>query len=122
MRFRDRTDGGKRLAAELQDLDLVEPVVLALPHGGVPVAFEVAEILHAPLEVFVTRKVGETGHAGLGIGAIAEGGGTVANRTALQALGLSPDQFERLVARARGARPAGAWVPGRPALARPRGP
>ena len=49
----------------------------------------------------MTRKVGAPGHAELGIGAIAEGGGTVANRTALQALGLSPDQFERLVARER---------------------
>ncbi len=98
MRFRDRTEGGRRLAAELQDLDLVEPVVLALPRGGVPVAFEIAEALGAPLDVFVTRKVGAPGQAELGIGAIAEGGGTVANRTALQALGLSPDQFERLVA------------------------
>jgi putative phosphoribosyl transferase len=101
MRFRDRTDGGKKLAAELLDLDLVEPVVLALPRGGVPVAFEVAETLDAPLDVFVTRKVGAPGHAELGIGAIAEGGGTVANRTALHALGLSADQFDRLVSRER---------------------
>jgi hypothetical protein len=51
--------------------------------------------------VFVARKVGAPGHSELGIGAIAEGGGTVANRTALQALGLSLDQFERLVVRER---------------------
>ncbi len=73
MRFNDRTDAGRRLADQLRERDLHDPVVLALPRGGVPVAFEVAAGLAAPLEVFVARKVGAPGHPELGIGAIAEG-------------------------------------------------
>lgn len=96
MQFRDREDAGRRLAERVQRLDLTDPVVLALPRGGVPVAFEVATALDAPLDVFVARKVGAPGHAELGIGAIAEGGGVVQNRRALQAVAVSEDEFARL--------------------------
>jgi putative phosphoribosyl transferase len=58
MRFRDRHDAGHRLATALAREQLTEPVVLALPRGGVPVAAEVATALHAPLDVFVARKIG----------------------------------------------------------------
>ena len=98
MRFRDRTDAGRRLADHLRSLDLSDPVVLALPRGGVPVAVEVAAALGAPLDVLVARKVGAPGHKEFGIGAIAEGGGVVANGDAVRALELSTDDWHRLVA------------------------
>ncbi|MGN6553342.1 MAG: phosphoribosyltransferase family protein, partial [Verrucomicrobiota bacterium] len=62
-RFRDRTEAGKLLAGLLQNYaDRKDVTVLALPRGGVPVAFEVADRLHAPLDVFVVRKLGLPGH------------------------------------------------------------
>ena len=101
MRFRDRTDGGRRLAERLVPLGLVPPVVLALPRGGVPVAVEVARALHARVDVFVARKVGAPGNPEYGIGAVAEGDGVVANRNALRSLDLSPDDWVALVAAER---------------------
>src|SRR5687767_15032806 len=98
MRFQDRADAGRQLAERLRFLDLHDAIVLALPRGGVPVGFEVATALRAPLDVFVARKVGAPGHPEYGIGAIAEGGGVVANRDALRMLRVSDDQWERLVA------------------------
>lgn len=97
MRFRDRTDAGHRLARLLTERGLHEPVVLALPRGGVPVAAEVATALGAPLEVFVARKLGAPGRPELGIGAIAEGEGLVVDRHALDVLGLTDDDVARLI-------------------------
>jgi putative phosphoribosyl transferase len=96
MGFRDRRQAGQRLAEELRTSDLRDPVVLALPRGGVPVAFEVAVDMVAPLDVFVARKVGAPSSPETGIGAIAEGGVVVADRFVLQMMGISPEQFERL--------------------------
>lgn len=73
MRFADRRDAGRRLAPHVAALGLHDPVVLGLPRGGVIVAAPVAAALHAPLEVFVARKVGLPEQPELGIGAIAEG-------------------------------------------------
>lgn len=73
MGFRDRRAGGRRLGAALVELNLISPLVLALPRGGVPVGAEVARSLNASLDVFVARKVGAPGHPEYGIGAIAEG-------------------------------------------------
>ncbi len=95
-RFRDRTEAGRQLAARLTQQALHDPVVLALPRGGVPVAYEVATTLEATLEVFVVRKVGAPGHAERGIGAIAEGGATAVDRRALDMLGLTDDDFAAL--------------------------
>lgn len=97
MRFRDRQEAGRRLADALAPDDLVDPIVLALPRGGVPVAFEIAARLGAPLEVFVARKVGAPGHKEFGIGAVAEGGAVVTAPTARE-LGLSVAHFSRLAA------------------------
>ena len=73
--FRDRAEAGKRLAAQLMDYARRSDVlVLALPRGGVPVAFEVAEVLRAPLDIFLVRKLGVPGHEELAMGAIATGG------------------------------------------------
>jgi putative phosphoribosyl transferase len=72
-RFRDRRDAGRRLAAALVQYKESSPVVLALPRGGVPVGFEVAKALAAPLDVLLVRKIGAPGHEELGLGAIVDG-------------------------------------------------
>ncbi|MFJ6851620.1 phosphoribosyltransferase family protein [Streptomyces sp. NPDC091271] len=74
MLFTDRTDAGRRLAVALRHLERRDPVVLGLPRGGVPVAYEVAQALGAPLDVIVVRKLGVPYHPELGFGAIGEGG------------------------------------------------
>jgi predicted phosphoribosyltransferase len=80
MIYRDRTEGGKRLAAKLTDYaNRSDVLVLALPRGGVPVAFEVARALNAPLDIFLVRKLGVPGHEELAMGAIATGGVRVLN-------------------------------------------
>ncbi len=71
--FRDRRDAGRRLAAALSHYKESSPIVLALPRGGVPVAFEVAKALAAPLDVLLVRKIGAPGHEELGLGAIVDG-------------------------------------------------
>jgi putative phosphoribosyl transferase len=72
-KFKDRTDAGRRLAQALTRFAGAEPLVLALPRGGVPVAFEVAKVLHAPLELVLVRKIGAPGHPEYGIGAVVDG-------------------------------------------------
>src|SRR5258706_2782269 len=90
MRFRDRTEAGRLLAAKLgRYANRTDVVVLALPRGGVPVGFEVARALNAPLDVFVVRKLGVPGHEELAMGAIASGGGRVLNQDVIRALGIS---------------------------------
>lgn len=101
MRFRDRRDAGQRLSEELGRSELNNPVVLALPRGGAPVAFEVARTLDAPLDVFVARKVGAPGQPEFGIGAVAEGGGEVRDERMIALLGLTPPEWADLVRRER---------------------
>jgi predicted phosphoribosyltransferase len=73
--FQDRRDAGRRLAAALSGYaGRTDVVVLALPRGGVPVAYEVAKALGAPLDVFLVRKLGVPGHEELAMGALATGG------------------------------------------------
>ncbi len=81
MIFRSRDDAGERLAAELRRHlgDRDDVIVLALPRGGVPVGFPVAEAMRAPLDVFIVRKLGVPGHEELAVGAIASGGVRVLN-------------------------------------------
>jgi putative phosphoribosyl transferase len=71
--FEDRRDAGRQLAAALMRYQQSRAVVLALPRGGVPVGFEVAQALAAPLEVLLVRKIGAPGHAELGLGAVVDG-------------------------------------------------
>lgn len=104
MRFHDRTGAGRQLGAVLADLGLSAPMVLALPRGGVPIAFETASRLGARLEVFVARKVGAPGHREFGIGAVAEGddlGGVVVDEQALRGLGVSRERFDALASEER---------------------
>jgi predicted phosphoribosyltransferase len=101
MVFRDRTEAGRRLAAELQAYaDRRDVVVLALPRGGVPVAFEVARALHAPLDVFVVRKLGLPGHEEVAMGAIATGGVRILNDV-VRRLGISEAVIEAVTAKER---------------------
>ena len=89
MTFFDRADAGRRLADRLQEQSLVSPVILGLPRGGVPVAFEVATRLGAPLDVFVARKIGVPSQPELGMGAVAEGGTIVLTQYLVDALQIS---------------------------------
>jgi putative phosphoribosyl transferase len=88
--FRDRQDAGIQLAAKLSGYaGDPKAVVLGLPRGGVPVAYEVARALSAPLDIFVVRKLGVPGHRELAMGAIASGGVRVLNREVMDALHIS---------------------------------
>src|SRR5205085_608933 len=87
MYFRDRGDAGRKLATGLMDYaGRPDLMVLALPRGGVPVAFEVARALGAPLDIFMVRKLGVPGHEELAMGAIASGGVRVLNPDVVNAL------------------------------------
>jgi putative phosphoribosyl transferase len=97
--FRNRREAGKLLALALASYaDRVDSVVLALPRGGVPVASEVAHRLHAPLDVFLVRKLGAPGHPELAVGAIAAGGVRILNQDVIAGLDVSPATVERITA------------------------
>jgi predicted phosphoribosyltransferase len=99
-RFRDRSEAGRYLADFLREYAAFPNVlVLALPRGGVPVAFEVARELNAPLDVFLVRKLGLPGHEELAMGAIASGGVRVLNEDVVQSFRV-PDAIIDAVARA----------------------
>ena len=99
-RFQDRAQAGQLLARLLaQYADRSDVLVLALPRGGVPVAFEVAQALHAPLDVMLVRKLGLPGQEELAMGAIASGGVRVLNDEVVDELGLSPAVIDRVAAR-----------------------
>ncbi len=91
----DRADAGRRLAAGLAGYGDEDPIVLALPRGGVPVGAEVSRSLGAPLDVFIARKLGAPEQPELGIGAVAQGGVLVLNERIVRALGLSEEHVRR---------------------------
>jgi putative phosphoribosyl transferase len=102
MRYRDRSDAGRQLASLLtQYADRDDVVVLALPRGGVPVSFEIARALPAPLDVFLVRKLGAPGHPELAMGAIASGGVRVLSEDILTQLAITRDEVEAVTARER---------------------
>ena len=99
-RFRNRREAGRLLAAKLTAYaKRPDVIVLALPRGGVPVAYEVAQALEAPLDVFLVRKLGMPGHEEYALGAIATGGVRVINQDLVQALRLPPATIEAIAAR-----------------------
>ncbi len=99
MLYRDRREAGRFLARQLTEYaGRPDVVVLALPRGGVPVAYEVARALGAPLDVFLVRKLGLPGHEELAMGAIASGGVRVLNEDVVHALGISEDVVATVVA------------------------
>jgi putative phosphoribosyl transferase len=99
--FTDRAEAGRVLAECVASLSLADPVVLALPRGGVPVAHEVAGRLEVPFDVLVTRKIGCPGQPELGVGAIAEGGEPVFDADLLRRLGLTERDLDATVRRER---------------------
>jgi erythromycin esterase-like protein/predicted phosphoribosyltransferase len=99
-RFRDRAEAGRLLADRLREYaGRDDVIVLALPRGGVPVAFEIAKALAAPLDVFVVRKLGVPGHEELALGAIASGGVRVVNRRLVETLAIPADWVEAIEAK-----------------------
>src|SRR5579863_5449453 len=100
MRFLNRQDAGRQLAASLGAYAGDPTVlVLGLPRGGVPVAYEVARALHAPLDVVVVRKLGVPGHRELAMGAIASGGVRVLNPDVIDGLRIPPAAVEAAAAK-----------------------
>jgi erythromycin esterase-like protein/predicted phosphoribosyltransferase len=98
--FRDRRDAGRALAGLLkQYADRDDVVVLALPRGGVPVAYEVATALNAPLDVFLVRKLGVPGREELAMGAIGSGGTIVLNEDVVSGLGIEPELIRAVAER-----------------------
>ena len=99
--FRDRRDAGRQLATSVATLLLERPVVVGLPRGGVPVAFEVALALDAPLDVIIVRKLGLPAQPELGMGAIGEDGTRVLNRRVLDAARVTDRELAAVEARER---------------------
>jgi len=100
MLFANRREAGRILASLLRKYaDRDDVLVLALPRGGVPVGFEVAQALQAPLDVFIVRKLGVPGHDELAMGAIATGGVRVLNDDVVMSLELEPEVIDAVAAR-----------------------
>src|SRR3954469_8984519 len=101
-RFRDRAHAGRLLADRLRSYaGRDDVVVLGLPRGGVPVAFEIARALDAPLDVFLVRKLGVPGHEEHALGAIATGGVRVLDRQLIESIGLPAEWLEAIDAKER---------------------
>jgi putative phosphoribosyl transferase len=102
MIFQDRRDAGRALARAVAELrDLGDAVVLGLPRGGVPVAYEVARSLNLPLDIFIVRKLGVPGQEELAMGAIASGGTVVINQSIIRDLKISQETIEAIAERER---------------------
>ncbi len=102
MLFSDRVEAGVKLASELRHYaNRKDVIVLGIPRGGVPVAFEVAKALHAPLDIFVSRKLGVPGQEELAFGAIASGGIRVLDRDIVEGAGITDQQIEVITEKVR---------------------
>jgi putative phosphoribosyl transferase len=96
--FRDRVDAGRQLATKLADYANRDDVlVLGVPRGGVTVAFEVAQALHAPLDILLVRKLGTPGQRELAMGAIASGGVRILNHDLISSLGITQEQLAETI-------------------------
>jgi putative phosphoribosyl transferase len=119
LRFADRREAGAVLASKLtRYADLQNAVVLALPRGGVPIGFEVAQRLHAPLDIFLVRKLGLPGHPEYAMGAIATGGVRVLNEEAIGWYRVPESVIEAVIAEEQTelARREAVYRDGRPAV------
>lgn len=97
--FRDRTEAGRLLAKKLAAYtNSRDAVVLALPRGGVPVAFEIARELHLPMGILLVRKLGVPGQAELAMGAIAAGGVRILDRAMIRQLGITEEELDATIA------------------------
>ena len=101
-RFQDRADAGRLLAKKLSHYaDRNDVLILGMPRGGVPVAFEVAKSLRAPLDVFMVRKLGVPGHEELAMGAIASGGIRVLNDVVIRSTPISVEVIDIVTVKER---------------------
>jgi putative phosphoribosyl transferase len=100
VRFADRHDAGRQLAAALERFRDQHPVVVAIPRGGVPVAAEIADVLDAPLDVIMVRKIGAPWQPEYAIGAVAEGGVRILAKRETELLGIGSGELDALIARA----------------------
>src|SRR5512139_1043341 len=99
-RFLDRRDAGRQLAQKLlKYADQPDVIVLALPRGGVPIAYEVAQAIQAPLDVMIVRKLGLPGEEELALGAIASGGIRILNQDIIETLAVSQEVIDRVTER-----------------------
>ncbi|MEX2013676.1 MAG: phosphoribosyltransferase, partial [Parcubacteria group bacterium] len=98
---KDRTDAGQRLAEKLLEYKEARPLILALPRGGVPVGFEVAKALGAPLDTLVARKIGAPFNQEFGVGAIAPGGVLVLNTETIRSLKIKQDELDNIIKQER---------------------
>lgn len=97
--FLNRVDAGRRLATKLaRYANREDVVVLGIPRGGVPVAFEVAQAIHAPLDILLVRKLGVPGERELAMGAIASGGARILSRRLIAELGVTEEQVAETIA------------------------
>jgi putative phosphoribosyl transferase len=94
-RFRNRSEAGRLLGRQLQAMQIPDPVVLALPRGGVPVAAEVARALHAPLDLLLVRKIGAPHQPELAVAALAEESDLVTDETSMAWNGVTDEYIER---------------------------
>src|ERR1700693_893804 len=102
MVFRDREEAGRRLAVQSQSYsNRKDVIVLGIPRSGVRVAFEVARALDAPLDIFLSRKLGVPGQEELAFGAIATGGTRVLDREIIEAAGISEKQIDQITAKVK---------------------
>ena len=99
MIFENRRDAGRKLADLLRHVEPENPIVLALPRGGVPVAAEVARVLGAPMDLLAVRKLGAPQNPEFGIGAVAEDGTAVMDTTTARQIGVTEKEFERILER-----------------------
>lgn len=101
MIFRDRSQAGRMLAKKLELIlnDPLNVLILALPRGGVPVADEIASMLHLPLDIFIVRKLGVPGHEELAMGAVANGGEVVLNQDIIFQLAINEGQIAEVTER-----------------------
>ncbi len=98
--FENRTEAGRFLANKLMHYaNRPDVIVFGLPRGGVPVAYQVAQALNAPLDVFIIRKLGVPGHEELAMGAIATGGVSFLNKELIESMNISMPQIEAVVSR-----------------------
>jgi putative phosphoribosyl transferase len=97
--FLDRSEAGKLLAEKLLSYKDNDPVAVAIPRGGVPIAYEVANLLHAPLEVLITRKIGSPRNPEFGIGAVAEGGVTYLDKRTILRLLIPKEVLDKIIER-----------------------
>jgi putative phosphoribosyl transferase len=97
MVFEDREGAGKRLALALVHYRDNRPIILALPRGGIPIGFEIAESFHLPLEVLVAHKIGSPDNPEYGIGAIAEGNIRVLDERTIKFFGVSKNELDEII-------------------------